>query len=90
MSLIGVGSHVDPEELKHIASSERNVFSVYDYSSLHKLRDVISRRTCVGKHHVSLHTHQSHHTSKPYINMTSFDGEHKCALCIFALVGRYM
>lgn len=57
MSLIGVGSHVDLEELKHIASSERNVLSVYDYSSLHKLRDVISRRTCVGKHHVSLHTH---------------------------------
>lgn len=57
MSLIGVGSHVDLEELEHIASSERNVLSVYDYSSLHKLRDVISRRTCVGKHHVSLHTH---------------------------------
>lgn len=46
---IGVGSHVDLEELKHIASSERNVLSVYDYSSLHKLRDVISRRTCVDK-----------------------------------------
>lgn len=44
---IGVGSHVDLEELKHIASSEKNVFSVYDYSSLHKLRDVISRRTCL-------------------------------------------
>lgn len=46
---IGVGSHVDLEELKHIASSEKNVFSVYDYSSLHKLRDVISRRTCLDK-----------------------------------------
>lgn len=44
---IGVGSHVDLEELKHIASSEKNVLSVYDYSSLHKLRDVISRRTCL-------------------------------------------
>lgn len=48
-----MGSHVDLEELKHIASSEKNVFSVYDYSSLHKLRDVISRRTCLGKHRVS-------------------------------------
>lgn len=46
---IGVGSHVDLEELKQIASSEKNVFSVYDYSSLHKLRDVISRRTCLDK-----------------------------------------
>lgn len=53
ISLTGVGSHVDLEELKHIASSEKNVLSVYDYSSLHKLRDVISRRTCLGKHHVS-------------------------------------
>lgn len=40
---------MDLEELKQIASSEKNVFSVYDFSSLHKLRDVISRRTCLDK-----------------------------------------
>ncbi|XP_062593126.1 uncharacterized protein LOC134254612 [Saccostrea cucullata] len=44
---IGVGSQVDMEELRHIASSAKNVYSVYDYSSIHRLKDVIARRTCL-------------------------------------------
>ncbi|XP_078327196.1 uncharacterized protein LOC111124933 isoform X1 [Crassostrea virginica] len=44
---IGVGDKVDMEELRGMASSEANIYSVYDYSSLNKLRDVISRTTCL-------------------------------------------
>ncbi|XP_056009991.1 uncharacterized protein LOC125679923 isoform X3 [Ostrea edulis] len=45
---IGVGSQVDLGELRHIASSESNVYSVYDYSCIHRLTDVIARRTCLA------------------------------------------
>ena len=48
MKFTGVGDKVDMEELRGMASSEANIYSVYDYSSLNKLRDVISRTTCLG------------------------------------------
>ncbi|XP_071096333.1 uncharacterized protein [Haliotis cracherodii] len=45
---IGVGYDVDVEELKSIASSDKNVHTVSDYMTLVNLKDLLQKRICLG------------------------------------------
>ena len=45
---IGVGNGINTNELKLIASSPQNVYTVTNFDALHKIQDVLQKTACEG------------------------------------------